>query len=140
MKLRHVVAVSTLALVAIGCGDEDSCPTEAAAVEPGQAMAGKCAAPAPQQVRITLDVCEQCSRTAPTCDPQIFVADGRIFLNTSWEICEENRSCSGEACGQVVCSFSVPDGTYTVETLAPSGTSVFDLDVSGASASCSGTI
>jgi hypothetical protein len=145
MKLRHVVAVAAVAavaLVATGCGDENDCPTEAAAVEPGQSMAdaGKCTAPAPQQVRITLELCEQCSRTGATCSAQRVSAD-QIFLDTSWEICEENRSCSGEACSQVACIISVPEGTYTVSTLDASGsTRTFELDVNGGTASCSGTI
>lgn len=141
MKLRNIaVAFAAVALVVAGCGDENDCPTEAAAVEPGQSMADQCTVAAPQQVRITLELCEQCSRTGAACNPQRVTAD-EIFLDTSWEICEEDRSCSGEACSMVDCILSVPDGTYTVSTLDASGsTRFFDLDVSGGTPSCSGTI
>jgi hypothetical protein len=143
MKLRHVVTVvaaAAVALFATGCGDESDCPTEAAAVEPGQNMADQCTVAAPQQVRIRLELCEQCSRTGASCGPQL-LGGGEIFLDTSWEVCEEDRSCLGEACSMVDCILSVPDGNYTVSTLDASGsTKFFDLDVSGGTPSCSGTI
>lgn len=138
MKGRNAVVAMTVgvALTMAGCGDE-SCPTEAAAVEGVSA----CRAPAPQQVSIDLELCETCAHTAPTCEPDLSaLATGDIYLDTRWDVCPDDSSCSAEACAPVTCTFTVPEGPYTVHTLTPTGTTTFELTVSTSSASCSGTI
>lgn len=140
MRIGNAVVAAALALAAAGCGG-DSCPTDAAFAEPGQDMGGACSAPAPQQVSIAVELCEACSHTSPTCEADLTaLATREILLDTRWDICTDDSSCSGRACASVTCTFAVPEGQYTVYTLAPSGTADFVLNVSGSSATCSGTI
>jgi hypothetical protein len=136
-RIGFAAAAAAAALVAAGCG-KDSCPTAAANAE-NQPMSGACSAPAPQQVAIRVNLCEACSHTDPTCSTQISGPD--IFLDTKWEVCTDNSSCATNACATVTCSFSVPDGTYTVTTLDKTGTpKSFSLTTSPGTATCSGSI
>jgi hypothetical protein len=132
------VAAAAAALVA-ACGGKDSCPTAAAYPKTPQTPA--CSMPAPQQVTITLEMCEACSHTSPTCTADLSaVGSGEIFLDTKWEVCTDNSSCSNNACATPTCQFSVANGTYTVHALTQSGTSTFQLTMSGGTPSCSGSI
>ncbi len=141
MRTRSALAAAAAAaLLAAGCG-KDSCPTAAAYPQSGQSPS--CTAPAAQQVAITLNMCEACSHTAPTCTPDLSNAgagSGDIFLDTRWEVCTDNSSCAAQACGSATCQFSVANGTYTVHALSASGTSTFTLNMSGGSPSCTGSI
>jgi hypothetical protein len=138
MRTRSALAAIAAALLAAGCG-KDACPTAAAYPQSGQTPA--CSAPAVQQVAVTLNMCEACSHTAPTCTPDLSsVGTGEIFLDTRWEVCTDNSSCAAQACGSATCQFSVANGTYTVHALSQSGTSTFTLTMTGGSPSCTGTI
>jgi hypothetical protein len=133
------------ALVSFGAlaGCDNSCPTAAAFAEDNPDVSGSCSAPAPQQVAIDVQLCEACSHTTPTCEADTRSAtggSGDIFLDTAWEVCEDNRSCSNPACSVVPCRFSIPNGTYTVHAVKPNGTGTFQLTVNGAAASCTGDI
>lgn len=140
MKGRSAVVAVAIAVGVVGCG-EDSCPTDAAFAEPGQDMADACSASAPQQVSIDVLLCEACSHTAPSCEADLVgLAEQQILLDTRWDVCTDDSSCSAQACASVTCTFAVPDGQYTVHAVAPTGTETFTLDVSGSSASCSGSI
>jgi hypothetical protein len=135
---KRIALAAAVGLALAGCGQ--TCPTVDAPVKPGQPLGNACSAPAPAQVAITLELCEQCSHTDPVCDADLtYVGQARIDLDTRWDICTDNRSCVGEACAQVVCRFSVPAGQYQVRVLGPSGVRAFTLDVGDSSASCSGT-
>jgi hypothetical protein len=144
-RTGFAVAVATAALAA-GCG-KDSCPTAAANAE-NQNMSSACSAPAPQQVAIKLNLCEACSHTDPSCSADTHAAgsggpnSGDIFLDTKWEVCTDNSSCSFNACATVTCQFSVPSGTYQVTTLSKSGNPAsFGLDtMSSPTPVCSGSI
>jgi hypothetical protein len=124
-------AVAAAALAA-GCG-KDTCPTAAA-----NAKSHSCSAPAAQQVAVQLQLCETCAHTAPTCTPDLHaVSSGSIFLDTRWEICSDNSSCAAQACSNVTCQFSVPDGSYTVGLLDQAGNPTsFTLTVSGGAPTC----
>ncbi len=138
MRTRSVLVSMGAALLAAGCGKE-SCPTAAAYPQTGQTPA--CSEPAVQQVSITLQMCEACSHTSPTCTPDLSsVGTNEIFLDTRWEVCTDNSSCAAQACGTATCTFSVGNGTYTVHALTQSGTSTFTLNMSNGAPSCSGTI
>lgn len=143
MRYRIVLAAAAAAALLGACGKE-SCPTTAANAENQDMSApGACSAPAPQQVAIQLNLCEACSHTAPTCAPDLSsLGTGAIFLDTRWEICADDSSCSARSCSFVTCQFSVPGGTtYQVQTLGAGGTTVsFTLDLTGASPVCIGTI
>jgi len=133
-----LAALAALPLGLAGCAD-GPCPTDTAFVKTGQAPA--CSG-TPQQVSVQLQLCEDCSRTNPSCAPDLSAAaSGQIFLNTLWDRCEEDAGCTlGQACSMVTCSFAVPAGTYDVTVLTgPSSTPGFTLDVGGA-ASCTGSI
>lgn len=132
MKTRLVLAAAAAAFFA-ACGS-DTCPTAAAYPQAGQSPS--CGG-TPQQVQISLQMCEACSHTAPSCSVQMPDA-GTIFLDTRWEVCTDNSSCSAQACANATCQFTAPAGTYTVHVLSQSGTSTFTLNVAG-SATCSGT-
>ncbi len=133
-----VAVLVAAALGAAGCGSNSSCPTAAAYAKSGTSPS--CSG-GPQQVSITLSMCEACSHTSPTCTPDLqAVAQDSIFLDTRWEVCADNSSCAAQSCAQATCSFAVPAGTYTVQAPSASGTSPFTLTVGATSASCSGTI
>jgi hypothetical protein len=137
MRTR-VLAMAAAAAVLAACGN-DTCPTAAGTPKTGQSPS--CTAPAPQQVQVTLQMCEACSHTAPRCNAQLNdLAAKNIFLDTSWEVCTDNTSCSAQACGNAVCQFSVPNDTYTVHVLSGGGTATFQLQVNGATATCTGGI
>ena len=144
MRKRNALAAAAVAALLGACG-KDTCPTTAANAE-SQDMNGTCGA-APQQVSIRLNLCEACSHTAPTCTPDLHAAgpgganSGDIFLDTKWEICTDNSSCSARACSFVTCQFSVPGGTYRVTVLGSTGTPVsFGLDTTTPTPQCSGAI
>ena len=131
------VAGVVAAVLAIACGGNESCPT--AAAYPNTAANPVCSGP-PQQVQITINLCEACSHTSPTCTADLSsVGTSQIFLDTRWEVCTDNSSCAMNLCSSATCQFSVAAGSYTVHALSPSGTSTFDLTVAPAS-SCSGWI
>jgi hypothetical protein len=135
MRTR-VLAMAAAAAFLAACGN-DSCPTAAASTDPTQNMASACSAPAPSQVSINVHMCEACSHTAPTCSPQF--SGTEIFLDTKWEVCTDNSSCSTSACADIACRFQVADGDYRVHTLASSGsTHTFNMTVAGGSPNCSG--
>ena len=133
MKTRIVLAAAAAALVA-ACGS-DTCPTAAAYPQAGQSPS--CSG-TPQAVQISLQMCEACSHTSPSCSVQV-PDPATIFLDTRWEVCTDNSSCSAQACASATCQFAVQPGNYTVHALSQSGTSTFTLSVTG-SATCSGTI
>jgi disulfide bond formation protein DsbB len=138
MRTRTALfAVVVGAALAAACG-KDSCPTAAAYPKTGQTPA--CTGTT-QQVSISLQMCEACSHTAPTCSPDLHsLATNDIFLDTRWEVCSDNSSCAAQACGSATCSFAVPAGSYNVQALTTSGTTSFQLTVSPSAASCSGAI
>jgi len=142
MHIRKAIAVLAGGVLLAACDGGTSCPTDAAFAEPGQNMASACTAPAPQQVAINVQLCEACSHTAPSCEADLSsaVATQEIFLDTRWEICTDNKSCSAQACSAVTCRFTVANGTYLVHALDPGGTKTFGLTVSGPTAVCSGNI
>jgi hypothetical protein len=115
-----LAAAGALALLAAGCGSEDSCPrtagiTDAAGFNPPPA----CTVPS-TTLTIPVQLCEQCSHTAPNCAAEVVTAPtetlpGEIFLSTQWEVCEDNKSCSANACASASCSVTVPGpGAYDV--------------------------
>lgn len=145
MRARIGLAVAVVAAVlAAACGSNSSCPTAAANAE-HQNMSGACSGPS-QQVTVNVNLCEACSHTAPTCVPDLQAVDtanknGTVWLDLRWEICSDNSSCASKACGSVTCQFGVPSGgSYSVQTNGVAGQAAFQLDTTGATASCSGVI
>jgi hypothetical protein len=119
-NLRLAVLALAVAAFAAGCGE--SCPTGTADIEN---MPASCELAANQTVTMFVNLCAQCNETSPQCevDTDAVVVDGgvgsgEIFLNTFWELCEENQDCPGGAdpsCNpSVPCTFTVPPGEYTV--------------------------
>ncbi len=138
MTTRALGAVAAAAVAALAACGSDTCPTAAAYPQAGQTPV--CSEPAAQQISISLNMCEACSHTSPTCTEQQSDAT-TIFLDTRWQVCTDNSSCAAQACGTATCQFSVPNGTYTVHVLSASGTSTFMLDVAANNtATCTGTI
>lgn len=131
------VALAAAGLLA-GCG-ATTCPTEAAAVN--TSAAPQCAAPAPQTVSVTVQLCDYCSLTSPTCDVDLSaLATNEIHLDTMWEACPDNSSCATSRCEAVTCTFSVAPGTYTVYANTTASLASFTLNTSSGGASCTSFI
>ncbi len=135
MRTRNVLAAAAAAALLAACGKE-SCPTTAG--NANTSVAPTCGGSA-QQVQITLQMCEACSHTSPSCAVQMPDAT-TIFLDTRWEVCTDNSSCSTPGCSGATCQFSAPAGTYTVHALSQSGTSTFTLNVGGGTPTCTSWI
>jgi hypothetical protein len=114
MRTRHLAFLSiAAAAIVAGCGE--SCPTGTADVEN---MPTSCNLAAEQTVTMFVNLCPHCNETNPRCevDTDNAAATGEIFLNTFWELCEEDQDCPAGGCdpGGVPCTFAVPEGEYTV--------------------------
>lgn len=140
MKLRHVVSVAAVALVAAGCGNEDSCPTESPEVD---ALATGCIERAGEPVSFPVRLCPTCNQTGAVCDVDLSAVragSGEIFLDTKVEACIPLSSCPGVSCdlAPLQCAFTAPStpGTYTVIAFDPStnATKQTDLLVIGSGA------
>ncbi|HYG68038.1 MAG TPA: hypothetical protein VD838_10280 [Anaeromyxobacteraceae bacterium] len=108
-----ILAVAVAALAA-GCGE--SCPTGTADVEN---IPSSCSLAANQTVTLYVNLCPHCNETSPQCEVDTSgAASGEIFLNTFWELCEEDQDCPAGGCdvSGVPCTFQVPPGEYTVIT------------------------
>jgi hypothetical protein len=109
------LAFLALAVVAFAAGCGESCPTGTADVEN---MPSSCSLAANQTVTMFVNLCPHCNETSPQCevDTDSAATTREIFLNTFWELCEENQDCPAGGCdvGGVACTFSVPAGEYTV--------------------------
>jgi hypothetical protein len=121
MKLRHVVsiaaAVTTLALVATGCGTEDSCPTES----PDVAAVPNCTVRPGAAVSYPVQLCPTCNQTGAVCDVDLSAASsGDIFLDPRVEACTPSSTCPGTApacdASPLLCPFTAPtvEGDYVV--------------------------
>jgi len=143
MTIRNALAALTSGLALAACNGAETCPTAAAAAEAGQDMSTACTMPAQDQVSVAVRLCEACSHTAPSCEADLAAADAthEIFLDTKWEVCTDDSSCSTPACAFATCRFTVPEGSYTVHTLAEGGgTQIFTLDLTGGAPVCSSYI
>jgi hypothetical protein len=120
MRNRNAAVVAlagALAFVAGGCGTDESCP-EATAVADSFTPPSSCT-PSTTTLTLPVQLCEECSHTSPSCTADVLSAPGtlpgEIFLSTQWELCDENRSCSAEACGTPTCTITVTvPGDYDV--------------------------
>jgi hypothetical protein len=124
MKLRNVVSVAAVALVAAGCGNEDSCPTESPQID---ALAAGCIERAGEPVNFPVRLCPTCNQTDAVCDVDLSAVragSGEIFLDPRVEACTPSSSCSGASCqvSPLTCAFAAPatPGTYTVIVFDPS--------------------
>jgi hypothetical protein len=128
------LAFLALAVVAFAAGCGESCPTGTADVEN---MPSSCNLAADQTVTMFVNLCPHCNETSPQCEVDTgSAATGEIFLNTFWELCEENQDCPAGGCdvGGVACTFSVPAGEYTV--ISPNGPSSTITVAPGGSPAC----
>jgi hypothetical protein len=141
MRANIALAIAAAGVILAACGGNDSCPTQGANVQ-----GTSCAFPAPQQVVVRVNLaCQPCSHTDATCTPDLHAAgsggpnSGDIFLDTKWNICTDNSSCStSQSCPLVTCQFTVPSGTYHVHALDQTGNlaDMFTLDTTSATPSC----
>lgn len=119
MRTRHLAFLAfTAAAIVAGCGE--SCPTGSADVEN---MPASCTLAAEQTVTMFVNLCPHCNESNPQCEVDTSaiqvtggVGDGEIFLNTFWELCEEDQDCPAGGCDPsgVPCTFTVPPGEYRV--------------------------
>ncbi len=138
MRVRTWMLAAAVATTVLGGCGSNSCPTEPAAVD--KTANPVCTGGAAQPVSVQLELCADCSKTSGSCQVDLSQVSpgggGSIHLDTTWEACADNSSCATRQCSGVMCTFTVPAGTYTVYANDVNGLTQFPLDLSGAGPTC----
>lgn len=138
-----VAAAAAVALVATGCGTNDTCSEETPPISEGGVP--DCTAAPGTLVQVPIRVCPECDQGPTRCEVHLeHVGDGFIQLEPLSEVCDPDPGCPvvvPRTCevSPVVCTFTAPaQGNYRLVVITPQAEAVIGtLDVTGGPFSCS---